>query len=416
MIYWDYILKKIGNERGVMSESIGLMEPMLVPEGLLSQGGGSLADLALDLVAKANHLAGKLHPMVRRSLGDLVRPMNCYYSNLIEGHNTHPRAINDALAQDFSHEPAKRALQEEAVAHITVQQLIDTDQAPMVNPLSSEFGRWIHHAFCSRLPQRLLWVENPDTGQRHPVIPGQLRDGTVVVGRHIPPLPENLDRFMARFDQAYDQRALPKLQALIGVAAAHHRYLWIHPFYDGNGRVARLMSHAALRHLGVGCDLWSVARGLARAQARYKELLQNADAPRLNDLDGRGTLSQTALVEFCAFFLGVCIDQVDYMDGLLDSKNLLGRIQLYVAEQVALKNLPKASFALLREALLVGEFERGRAAALTGYQDRMARGVLSQLVARGLLVSDTPKGPVRLGFPIEVVERWFPLLYPGGVW
>jgi hypothetical protein len=46
----------------------------------------------------------------------------------------------------------------------------------------------------------------------------------------------------------------------------------------------------------------------------------------------------------------------------------------------------------------------------------MARGVRSQLVARGLLVSDTPKGPVRLGFPIEVVEQWFPLLYPGGVW
>ena len=70
---------------------------------------------------------------------------------------------------------------------------------------------------------------------------------------------------------------------------------------------------------------------------------------------------------------------------------------------------------LLREALLAGELERGRAADLTGYQERRARDVLSALVARGLLVSTTPKGPVRLGFPIDVLERWLPNLYPGNV-
>ena len=51
--------------------------------------------------------------------------MNCYYSNLIEGHNTHPVDIERALAGDYSTDPEKRDLQLEAKAHIAVQKWID---------------------------------------------------------------------------------------------------------------------------------------------------------------------------------------------------------------------------------------------------------------------------------------------------
>lgn len=390
-----------------MTESTGLMEPMLPTEG-----AGELGDLAIDLVSKASGFAGKLNPIVSRSVGELVRSMNCYYSNLIEGHDTHPRDIDRALAQDFSSEPQKRSMQEEAVAHITVQRLIDERHAPDTYPVSGHFGQWIHKEFCERMPEDLLWVENPDTGERIKVMPGKYRGGTVVVGRHIPPLPENIEAFLARFDAAYAPAKLPKMQRIISVAASHHRYLWIHPFYDGNGRVARLMSYAAFMQMGIGSNLWSVARGLARQKDEYKALLQSADVPRQGDLDGRGSLSQKNLVRFCEFFLTIAIDQVEYMSSLLDFTNLSERMRLHVEEEIALKKLPKGSFALLREALLVGEFERGKAEELTGYKERAARDVLTALTKRGLLVSDTAKGAVRLGFPIDVVERWFPLLYP----
>ena len=56
-----------------------------------------LSDLAVELVAKANQLSGQIQWTVRDSIGDLVRSMNCYYSNLIERHNTHPRDIDAAL-------------------------------------------------------------------------------------------------------------------------------------------------------------------------------------------------------------------------------------------------------------------------------------------------------------------------------
>jgi Fic family protein len=188
--------------------------------------------------------------------------------------------------------------------------------------------------------------------------------------------------------------------------------LWIHPFYDGNGRVARLMSHAVLTRLQIGNSLWSVARGLARDVVRYKALLMAADEPRRGDLDGRGSLSEAALVEFCEFFLTTCIDQVEFMASLLQPSELLRRMEHYVEEERRADRMPRGAFPLLREALLSGEVERGRAPELTGYRERMARNVVAELVALGLLISEGPRSPLRLGFPIDVAERWFPRLFP----
>src|SRR5437867_1424160 len=88
---------------------------------LRSDPDHSLEDLAFELVSLSGSVAGQLHPAVRSGVGDLVRSVNCYYSNLIEGHNTLPHDIERALAHDYSTEPKKRNLQLEAVAHIEVQ-------------------------------------------------------------------------------------------------------------------------------------------------------------------------------------------------------------------------------------------------------------------------------------------------------
>src|SRR5947199_8063649 len=110
-----------------------------------------LEDLAFDLVLSASALAGQIHPTVQRSIGDLVRSMNCYYSNLIEGHNTLPRDIERALAKEYSAEPQKRNLQLEAVAHIQVQQKIDLGNDDRAEPTSVAYMQWLHREFCSKL-------------------------------------------------------------------------------------------------------------------------------------------------------------------------------------------------------------------------------------------------------------------------
>lgn len=390
------------------TESITMMEPMLPPDG-----ESRLEDLALDMATKASGLASQLPLAVRRGVGDLVRSMNCYYSNLIEGHDTHPRDIDRALSHaDYSTDPQKRALQREAVAHIEVQRLIDHNKDLQVETTSVDYLFWLHREFCQRLPEELLWVQNPDTGERLRVIAGKLRTGWVQVGRHIPPGAEVLPRFLDRFAQAYDKNRLSKVRQIIALGAAHHRLLWIHPFYDGNGRVARLMSHASLQRCGVGSSLWSVARGLARNVTEYKALLMAADQPRFGDLDGRGTLSTKTLIEFCRFFLTICIDQIDFMASLLEPGDLLKRMRLHIEEEVQAGNLPKGSFPILREALLTGEVSRGRAGEITGYGERMARNVVSALLKKGYLKSESTRCPLVLSFPINSIERWFPRLYP----
>jgi Fic family protein len=298
------------------------------------------------------------------------------------------------------------------VAHIEVQRLIDWDQAPKVSPLTSSYALWVHKEFCQRLPEDLLWVENPITHEKIKVIAGQWRAHDVTVGQHEPPIHANLNNFLHRFDEAYNGPHLGLIQQILAIAAAHHRFLWIHPFLDGNGRVTRLMSYAALRYQGVGSPLWSVARGLARNVTSYKSMLVAADMPRQGDLDGRGTLSQKALISFCEFFLKACIDQIDFMQTLIQPDNFLRRLGVYIDDKVQAEELPKGSFAVLREVFLMGEMPRGKAPEVTGYKDRMARDVLARLLAQGLLVSETPKSPVRLAFPHDLVERVFPALYP----
>ena len=390
------------------------MLPTAAEPYLPAEGVEPLENLAFDLAREASEVSGQLHPIVRLSVADLVRSMNCYYSNLIEGHNTHPRDIDRALAADYSKDPHRRDLQLEARAHIEVQRVIDSRSGHPLPPASRDFIEWTHREFCSRLPESRLFVQNPDTGERLRVVPGEFRSRSVVVGRHVPPPAQELPAFLARFEQVYESANLTKPRRVVAAAAAHHRFLWIHPFLDGNGRVARLMSLAMLLDHGVRSALWSISRGLARGAAEYKRLLMAADESRKNDLDGRGALSQSALIEFCRFFLESCIDQVRYMRELLEPSELQRRMELYVRDEESAERLPKRSFAVLREALLSGELERGRVPALIDASERTARRVISALVDKRLLVSESHKAPLRLGFPIDVVERWFPRLYPVG--
>lgn len=386
---------------------IATMEP-LVPE----EASGALEDEVVTLIAEANQLAGRVHPILRDTIGDLVRSMNCYYSNLIEGHDTHPRDIDRALANDFSAEPRRRELQQEAVAHIHVQRLIDTGRDPDVWPATAAYAAWLHAEFCTRLPPEMLRVEDPRTGERLPLVPGAWRTRDVAVGRHVPPEHGDLPRFMARFDQAYAAPPLSRLRRIQTVGAVHHRFLWIHPFLDGNGRVARLMSHALLKRLGIGTSLWSVARGLAREETRYKQLLAQADGPREGSRDGRGNLTQRGLIAFCKFFLDQSVDQIRFMGSLLEPGMLLTRIEIHVEEEVRARRLLRGSFAVLREAVLAGEVERGKIPMLTGYEERAARKVTAALIDRGMLTAESHRAPLRLGFPAEAAERWLPNLYP----
>jgi Fic family protein len=388
-------------------EAVALMEPLLVRQS--ARAREELADLALDLTARATGFRRSLPEGVVRSLATLVRAMNCYYSNLIEGHDTHPVDIERALANDYSNDAKKRDLQLEAKAHIAVQTWIDegglTDK-----PTSGNAILEIHRRFGERLPEDLLWVQEPDTGKRSRVVPGRLRRNDVKVGALVPVSPGALPRFMRRFEDGYAK--LGRVDSIIAAATAHHRLLWMHPFLDGNGRVARLMSYAMLRDALDTGGLWSIARGLARDETRYKHHLIACDLPRRNDLDGRGTLSEEALADFAKFFLETCIDQVDFMERIVQPERLRNRMLIWVEEEIRADRLPPKSSAILEAVLYRGELPRGDAEKVLGTSPRHARRITSALVERGVLTSASTRAPLRLAFPAALAPRWMPGLFP----
>jgi len=388
-------------------ESIGLMEPMLVSEG--GNKRSALADLALELTAKSVGFRKRLPDGVVHALADLVRSMNCYYSNLIEGHETHPCDIERAIQNDYSQEPEKRDLQKEAVAHIEVQKWIDRGGLDQ-RATTADGLLEVHRRFCELLPEDMLWVENPDTQERIKAIPGEYRVRNVAVGQHIPISPGAVPRFMDRFEKAYAR--LGKVDSILAAATAHHRFLWIHPFMDGNGRVARLMSYAMLRETLDTGGIWSVARGLARDVGKYKEHIGYCDQRRRNDLDGRGHLSEEALAMFTEFFLKTCLDQVAFMEGLVEPEVLRNRILLWSEEESRGDRLPPRSGAVLEAILFRGELPRRDVERLLGASDRTARRLTSELIKCGVVTSESSRAPLRLAFPAKLAERWLPGLFP----
>jgi Fic family protein len=388
-------------------ELIVMMEPLGIGE--TSRHRGKLTDMALELAQKAAGFRRSLPESLLASLADLVRAMNCYYSNLIEGHNTHPIDIERALKNDYSKDARKRDLQLEAKAHIAVQEWIDRGGLKG-RAVTSDGIRETHRRFCELLPEALLWVEDPEKKERVRVVAGELRKRDVVVGTHVAVSAGAVSRFLARFEEVYG--AQNKTDSILASATGHHRLLWIHPFLDGNGRVARLMSHAMLlESLDTGAA-WSVARGLARNVEAYKRHLVACDQPRRNDLDGRGQLSEEALAAFAEFFLGICIDQVDFMESLVQPDRLRTRIRMWVEEEIRLGNLPAKSENILEAVLYRGELPRGEAAGVVNTGDRQARRVVSALLEHGVLASESPRAPLRLVFPAQLASRWMPGLFP----
>ncbi len=390
---------------------------------LLPEGADELEDHALEVIQKSAALGTRQHPVTLNTLRELLRIINSYYSNLIEGHNTHPYDIVRAMQKEYDSEPAKRNLQMESVAHITVQKdmerkLREESKAHVTSP---EFLCDLHREFYGQLPEAFRVVTHPETGRESLVKPGELREKSVKVGYHEPPAHDSLKVFLERFAEFYAPERHHGALKLVAAAAAHHRLMWIHPFLDGNGRVARLFTEAYLHRIPVhGFGLWSVSRGLARRNVDYKSALSRADTPRRNDLDGRGNLSNEGLINFCRFFLDVCLDQVEYMGDLLRLEELVERIRRYIELRSSgmipgparEKGLKVESARMLQEVLVKGEAARGTVIEASGLKERTGRSLLGQLIAEGLLVSDTPKGDVRLGFPIHAAGWFFPDLYP----
>ncbi|MBK9441869.1 MAG: Fic family protein [Comamonadaceae bacterium] len=364
---------------------------------------------AHDLSRLATTLAGTRVPPELRSL---LRNMNSYYTNRIEGQHTRPHEIDLALRKNFSNDAALAAKQRLAVAHIAAEQALEqryigSEGAKTL--YSADAVQDIHRELFDHLP-----VDDLLTPEKEAIVPGALRKQDVQVGQHVAPAHASVPLFLARWCDFYGGVRRGEA-ALVALACAHQRLGWIHPFVDGNGRVMRLHTHTWLTAQGYTGGLWSPMHGFARNNERYYALLADADSLRRGDLDGRGNLSEQALIAWADFVLDTCLDQVRFMAALLDFETMKARIEAcLVFEATVLKNgVRQEALRGLHYLFLSGEdMARGDFKTMLGMSDRGATDALGALVKRGLLKSDSPQGKVRFGLPQHALRFLFPQLWP----
>jgi Fic family protein len=358
-----------------------------------------------EVVRASARLSAQAHPSARAVIRELVRSMNSYYSNRIEGQGTHPWNIERALRREFSDQPDIAYLQRVALAHIEAERALEQHVAAGENPRSSVFLIDAHRAMYSRLVEADRVTED-----KRVIEPGVLRAVDVTIGHHLPPTAASVDAFLKRMDRVY-AKGMGGETSVIAVACLHHRAAWVHPFLDGNGRAVRLQSHCALWGMSEG--LWSPSRGLARSVADYYARLHNADLPRRGDLDGRGNLTTAGLIEWIAYFIDVCADQVNFMSRMLELDGMKRRIEALITFRSAHDKAMRAEAILpLYHVFAAGPVTRGEFGQLTGLGERTARSLLSRLLATGLVVNDSPLGPVRFGLPLDALQFLLPELYP----
>jgi Fic family protein len=382
------------------------MEPLLPGEHKL----GALLEQAGDVIRAADRLAGMCPPGALVGLRALLRAMNSYYSNRIEGQHTLPLEIEQALRNDYSKDADKARRQRLALAHMQTEEQLEQrcGQWSAQQVWGVQMVQDIHQDLFARLPDadRVL-----DDGTA--LAPGMLCTQQVSVGVHAAPAAAQLKDFLARWGGFYSEVRRGELQVL-AIAASHQRLAWIHPFRDGNGRVARLHTHLALSHAGLTNGLWSPLRGFARTQDAYYAHLAAADEPRAGDLDGRGNLSEGALVRWTAYVLAQCADQVSFMTQMLDLDGMKGRIAACLAYESNVGQHGVRADALRPLHYLFatqGELERADFKAMLGLGDRLSTAQVSALLARGLLQSDTPYGKLRFGVPQHALRFYFPKLW-----
>jgi Fic family protein len=375
-------------------------------------------------IAKDSRLLAEMLPdATLQAIEELMIIVKSYYSNQIEGNSTLPIDIERAAYNDYDTDDAKRKLQQESLAHVFCQQKIAKrlQAEPDLRPASTEFLCWIHKTLYDQFPEAMGMAKHSQMDRQTKVVGGEIRNTGVKVGQHIAPPAELVPDMLQLFEATYSDRVNGESR-IIAAAAAHHRLMWIHPFLDGNGRVARLFTDTYLKSLPLpGYGLWNVSRGLARAEKTYKAMLARADMKRQGDYDGRGFLSEKKLVEWCEYFLGICLTQIEDMSKMLSIDRLLDRIDNYVLlrheHQIPApcsdldEGLHLDAAKIIKEVILRGRLNRNEAAKLTR-STRDNHGIIEQLVREKILVSESLEGPVRLGLPISFASWIFPELFP----
>jgi Fic family protein len=380
---------------------------------------GELQDAVVELCKLDAVLNSNIPDALRGPMTYLLRFVNSFYSNKIEGNPTHPAEILHVQETGDVITPTDDLL--EIKQHVEVLTRLANSDVGLDVVTNPDFLKEIHKSFYEGLPEKFLQIKYPERDEIVELIPGEFRERDVKVGKHIPPEHSKIPSFLNWFARMYNPTKIYGIGKILAAAASHHRFMWIHPFLDGNGRVGRLFTDNYMRCSALGgYGLWSMSRGFGRDTDAYYTALSSADKERQGDSDGRGMLSDKGLLKFTEYFIQTALDQVKYFSGLLEPKKLNERIDIYfeMRSRGALvsargKSLPVIKIEardIYRRLLYSGPQQRAEIHKMLDISESNVRTIVSQMEKAGLVEAPLRK-PISLALSPSSIELLFPHLW-----
>lgn len=206
--------------------------------------GSSLTDLIIELdYLRRKSLTGSTHPKVFFQLKHIFHTLESIGSARIEGNNTTiAEYIETKLVDSKSVPSGIREIRniEMAMAYI--------DKTVKDYPINRSFVSDMHKLIVEGL-------EPPPNGEGDHS-PGEFRKVNLKIHKsnHLPPDALMVEEYMDELFDFVDREDSPKYD-LIKAALAHHRFVWIHPFGNGNGRTVRLFTYAMLVKTGFNINV-----------------------------------------------------------------------------------------------------------------------------------------------------------------
>ena len=211
--------------------------------------------------------------------------------------------------------------------------------------------------------------------------PGAYRNGAVKIAQaeHQPPDAIQVPAYMQELVDFVNRADAPKYD-LMKVALAHHRFAWIHPFGNGNGRLVRLLTYALLVKYGFRVSamgrLLNPAAVFCSDRNHYYSMLAEAD---------KGT--DTALEAWCTYVLTGVRDELRKVDQLADYRHLQSRVLMPALAFARQRQLVTAQEeAVLAATIKAGAVKAGDlAAAMPGLNATQRTYQVKKLVDSGML-------------------------------
>jgi len=260
--------------------------------------GSDLANIILDLEKlRTKRLGGDVPPYIFFQLKELFQILETIGSARIEGNNTTLSEYVEKIIEDRAEDEQSREIHnlERAIHYIEE---------------SLEKNAPIDRAFISDLHKILTDKLSPPPAGEGSRYPGELRKNEVAIKNsgHTPPTPVMLPDYFEAFIAFINAPHKEQYQLLM-VAIAHHRFEYIHPFDNGNGRMGRLLNYALLIKLGFQVRNGRILNPSSVFYAdrdRYYDMLSQADSLRDEDL-----------LAWCEYFLSGMRNELEKIDSLL---------------------------------------------------------------------------------------------------